>query len=70
MPGLDGRPLEDATLATYLAELHDQGLASPIRAPAGQLPRVRGRTSRACPAGVSDDAAVVLERAVAREPDR
>ena len=27
---LDGRPLEDATLASYLAELHDQG-----RAPAG-----------------------------------
>ena len=29
-----------------------------------------GADSRACPAGVSDDAAVVLERAVAREPDR
>ena len=25
---LDGRPLEDATLATYLAEFHDQGRAS------------------------------------------
>ena len=26
---LDGRPLEDQTLAAYLAELHDQGRAAP-----------------------------------------
>ena len=43
---LDGRPLEDATLATYLAELHDQG-----RAPASASTAVAAACFRARLAG-------------------
>ena len=43
---LDGRPLEDATLATYLAELHDQG-----RAPASAATAVAAACFRARLAG-------------------
>ena len=39
---LDGRPLEDATLASYLAELHDHG-----RAPASALTTVAAACFRA-----------------------
>ena len=43
---LDGRPLEDATLAAYLAELHDQG-----RAPASAATSVAAACFRARLAG-------------------
>ena len=43
---LDGRPLEDATLATYLAELHDRG-----RAPASAATAVAAACFRARLAG-------------------
>ena len=52
---LDGRPLEDATLAAYLGELHDQGRgtasASPAVAAACFRARLAGEPS---PAGERD----------------
>ena len=49
---LDGRPLEDATLAAYLAELHDQGRAPASAATAVAAACFRARLARApSPAG-------------------
>ena len=49
---LDGRPLEDATLAAYLAELHDQGRAPASASTAVAAACFRARLARApSPAG-------------------
>ena len=49
---LDGRPLEDATLAAYLGELHDQGRAPASAATAVAAACFRARLpGRPSPAG-------------------
>ena len=57
---LDGRPLEDATLATYLAELHDQG-----RAPASAATAVAAACFRARLAGEAGPAGERTARVLA-----
>ena len=68
---LDGRGLDDAALAAYLAELHDAGRAASSAAMAVAAARFRARLAgQADPAGEQNGRVLAGDRGRARPPGR